>query len=27
LGKALLKRPAPGAKVIGKTYESSEDGK
>jgi fumarate reductase (CoM/CoB) subunit B len=27
LGKAFLKRPAPGAKVIGKTYESSEDGK
>ncbi len=27
LGKALLQRPAPGAKVIGKTYESSEESK
>ncbi len=27
LGQALLQPPAPGAKVIGKTYESSEDGK
>jgi len=26
LGQALLQRPAPGAKVIGKTYESSEEG-
>jgi fumarate reductase (CoM/CoB) subunit B len=26
LGKAFLKRPGPGAKGIGKTYESSEDG-